>query len=795
MIQDFTRLVETHRTIAETLFRRCLALGEPVVPRSRIQSVVDAFCEERSGDEACPEELRSLVDMIQEALATETDLYLALRARVAQWNYVHIHVGEGQLREIEVGDYLKFKESLANGGPEEDDPLEIDLSPFERGFPKLGDIRSIGRGVEFLNRHLSSRLFDRRGEGVGLLFRFLTLHQAHGRQLMLNDLLQDVSDLKDAVSSALDLLEGHDPDVPWTGIAQPMKRLGFEPGWGRDVRTVVETVSLLSDILQAPSPRNLERFLARIPMIFNIAILSPHGYFGQSGVLGKPDTGGQVVYILDQVRALEKEMIRSTRALGLDLDPGIVVVTRLLRDAEGTTCDQPLEPIHGTKAARILRVPFRDADGREIPGWISRFDIWPYLERFSRDVKQALLADLGDQPDLIIGNYSDGNFVSALLAEDMGVTQCTIAHALEKSKYAESDLHWRDRYAPQNFGCQFTADLIAMNTADFIITSTYQEIAGTPEVVGQYEGYHSFTMPGLYRVIEGIDPFDPKFNIVSPGADPDVFFPFTDGERRIPEVRDEVMELIRGADGEGGRGHFDDPDRPLLFSMSRLDTIKNMGGLVDLYGGSDDLRGEANLLIAGGFMDPADSQDEDEKQQIALVHDLFDRHDLDGHVRWLPMRTDKTQVGEIYRCVADLKGGFVQPALYEAFGLTVVESMSSGLPTFATRHGGPLEIIEDGVSGFHIDPERPGEAAALLAGMMKRFREDPDTWSDISRNSLMRIESRYNWPLYANRLLTLSRIYGFWKYITNIEREETRRYLDMFRVLVYRRLASEVAAH
>ena len=32
-----------------------------------------------------------------------------------------------------------------------------------------------------------------------------------------------------------------------------------------------------------------------------------------------------------------------------------------------------------------------------------------------------------------------------------------------------------------HFGCQFTADLIAMNSADFIITSTYQEIAGTPE--------------------------------------------------------------------------------------------------------------------------------------------------------------------------------------------------------------------------------------------------------------------------------------------------------------------------
>ena len=40
-----------------------------------------------------------------------------------------------------------------------------------------------------------------------------------------------------------------------------------------------------------------------------------------------------------------------------------------------------------------------------------------------------------------------------------------------------------------------------MNAADFIITSTYQEIAGTDTTVGQYESHQFFTMPGLYRVV------------------------------------------------------------------------------------------------------------------------------------------------------------------------------------------------------------------------------------------------------------------------------------------------------
>jgi len=57
--------------------------------------------------------------------------------------------------------------------------------------------------------------------------------------------------------------------------------------------------------------------------------------------------------------------------------------------------------------------------------------------------------------------------------------QCTIAHALEKTKYPDSDIYWKKFDDKYHFSCQFTADVLAMNNADFIITSTYQEIAGT----------------------------------------------------------------------------------------------------------------------------------------------------------------------------------------------------------------------------------------------------------------------------------------------------------------------------
>jgi sucrose synthase len=49
---------------------------------------------------------------------------------------------------------------------------------------------------------------------------------------------------------------------------------------------------------------------------------------------------------------------------------------------------------------------------------------------------------------------------------------------------------------------------------------------------------------------------------------------------------------------------------------------------------------------------------------------------------------------------------------------------------------------------------------------------------------------RYTWKLYSERLMTLTGVYGFWKYVSNLERRETRRYLEMFYALKYRSLVS-----
>ena len=793
MIEELSAFAQQNRDAVYALLRRYFAQNRPFLLQSDLREEFMTLVKEQDRTDLSASHLDEFVQHLQEGVFQAPWAYFALRHGVANWVYLRIHCEAVVPEPVSVADFLQFKEMQVERAELPPPALEIDFGPFGREFPRLKEARSIGQGMIFLNRQLASGMLSRPREGEAQLLHFLSVHAIDGQQLMIHAGFRDVAALRTALRRALADLEKVDEETPWAELAEKMNRLGFAPGWGDRAGRAAETMNLLVDILEAPSPMALEAFLARIPMISRLLILSPHGYFGQDNVLGLPDTGGQVVYILDQVRALEHEMRARLASQGVPVEPKLLIVTRLIPEAGQTTCNQRLEKVSGCDNTWILRVPFHREGGEIVRHWISRFEIWPYLENFARDVEREALAELGGRPDLIIGNYSDGNLVASLLSQKLGVTQCNIAHALEKTKYLHSDLYWRENDDQYHFSCQYTADLIAMNTADFIITSTYQEIAGTANTVGQYESYRSFTMPGLYRVVDGINLFDPKFNIVSPGADANVYFPYSDPERRLASLIPEIEALVYGKAEPRARGSFADTDKPLIFTMARLDRIKNLTGLADSFGASPRLRERANLLVVGGYLDPNQSADHEEQDQIRHMHHLMDKHGLDGQMRWLGMRLDKNLSGELYRYVADKRGIFVQPALFEAFGLTIIEAMASGLPTFATRYGGPLEIIQHNRSGFHIDPNDGVAATELMAEFFDRCAADPHEWERISHGALARVEARYTWKQYAERMMTLSRIYGFWKFVSDLEREETARYLHMFYHLQFRPLASRIS--
>ena len=328
-----------------------------------------------------------------------------------------------------------------------------------------------------------------------------------------------------------------------------------------------------------------------------------------------------------------------------------------------------------------------------------------------------------------------------------------------------------------------------MNKSDFIITSTLQEIIGTEDTMGQYESYQFFTMPGLYQVINGINLFAPKFNVIPPGVDEDLYFPYYEKEKRVQHKWDQWEKRLFYDESKNIFGKLDEPNKLPVFTMARFDKIKNITGLIHAFGMSKKLQQSCNLIFAAGTIHVEDSGDIEERSEITKAYDLIERFDLHGKVRWLPS-INKLDTGEVYRIIADHKGFFVQPAIFEAFGLTVIEAMASGLPTLATKFGGPLEIIEYGISGFLLNTSKPELIAGSLEKIVDQCRTEKNYWETISENAIKRVNEHYNWKLYSQHLINLTKLYGFWRYaVSGKGMLELDRYCD----LIYHFLLKEKA--
>ncbi len=793
MSDGIEKLLEENKRSLFRFLNKVLYNSNKLYVKGNLLEILEEYKESSESEEDDNHDaIEEILRKTNEAVCKGNLTYFEFRDRIGHAQHYLFGLEDLYYEKISRLEYLKLKEEFVNpdGG---NDILNLNFETFYDKFPSVRESKNIGKGVEFLNRYLSSKMFTEPDKISKALFDFLFVHKYKNQQLIVNDRVIDSIDLSSKIDKALNFLKKEEDNEPYSSFKHKLQELGFEPGLGNNAGTIVESLEQLDTLLHSPDYQALTEFLSKIPMIFNIAIISPHGYFGQEGVLGMPDTGGQVVYILDQVKALEREITKSLQKAGLEAKPKIIILTRLIPNAGDTKCNQRLEKVHETKNTWILRVPFRDFNKNVTDNWISRFEIWPYLETFAEDAHKELLVEFGDRPDFIIGNYSDGNMVAYMLARKFGVTQCNIAHALEKSKYLYSALYWKNMDEHYHFSSQFTADLIAMNTANFIITSSYQEIAGTEDSIGQYESYVNFTMPELFRVTGGINLFHPKFNIVPPGVNTKIYFPYSNQKKRLKETREELEELIfNNADDPDVYGELENPDLVPIFSLARLDKIKNLTSLAEWFGKSEELKEKANLIIVAGKVDANNTSDGEEKEQIYLMHDIINKYNLHNKIKWIGKLFRKDQTGEVYRVIADRKGIFVQPALFEGFGLTVLEAMRSGLPVFATFYGGPLEIIEDGKSGFHIDPINEKETTEKILTFLKKCEKDNSYWGKISERAIKRVDTAYNWELYASKLLSLAKIYGFWKFTTNIDMEEMNAYLDVLYHLLYKPRANRI---
>lgn len=193
-----------------------------------------------------------------------------------------------------------------------------------------------------------------------------------------------------------------------------------------------------------------------------------------------------------------------------------------------------------------------------------------------------------------------------------------------------------------------------------------------------------------------------------------------------------------------GQELIDPVPRPLA---ARSRTILSVGSvkprkgmLVNVLAFADLLRWvpDAKLVIAGSIS-------ETDSYVIRLRNEISKRG-LEGKVRLLGEVTEDV-LEELYRS----SRVFCMPALreydhFEGFGLVHLEASAKGLPTIGSREGGNLGAIQDGCTGFVVDPRNRAD----IAQAMHRTLTDDDLWSRMSSAGVAWAK-RMNWRDTAER--------------------------------------------
>ncbi|MCB1761162.1 MAG: HAD-IIB family hydrolase [Gammaproteobacteria bacterium] len=438
-----------------------------------------------------------------------------------------------------------------------------------------------------------------------------------------------------------------------------------------------------------------------------LCLISVHGLIRADNLeLGRDaDTGGQTKYVVELARALAKHPeveqvdLFTRRISAADIDPEY--------GAE-------IETLGG--CARIVRV----LAGPETE-YLPKEQLWDHLDAFA-DNMLSFFRESGREPDIIHSHYADAGYVGTRLAHFLGVPLIHTGHSLgrvKRRRLLATGLSSDEIDKRYNMSRRIEAEEATLAAADRVITSTHQEIEE------QYELY---------------DHYQPEqMRIVPPGTDLLAFRPPQGSEWQTP-IGAEIRRFLR------------DPEKPLILALSRPDPRKNIGALLEAYGASPLLQELANLLVVAGNRDDIADMDEGAQEVLNDLLRTIDRHDLYGKVAY-PKHHRADEVPIIYRIASLSKGVFVNPALTEPFGLTLIEAAASGLPIVATEDGGPRDIIGNCHNGMLIDPLDSESIAAALINML----EDAAARGGHAQAGLTGVREHYSWEAHANRYLRLVR--------------------------------------
>lgn len=399
------------------------------------------------------------------------------------------------------------------------------------------------------------------------------------------------------------------------------------------------------------------------------------------------DTGGHIRYLIELVK---------TSAARADINR----IDILTRGFDAPSLGEIYLP--GTEMIddkiRIVRLPSANL------AYLPKEELYGEADALAA-AAEKWLGGLGCKPDCIHAHYADAGLLAARIKRRHGIPFVFTGHSLGRVKANATGLD----LAQDEFLCRRIAtEEEALAAADAVVTSSRDEAEA------QYAGYREADS-GRLRVIP-------------PGSDLTAFANALASDR----VKSEVDRFLC------------DPHKPMVLAIARPVRKKNLSALVHAFGTDTKLRESANLVIVAGCRGHIDDLEQECADVMREVIDLVDSYDLYGHVAY-PKAHRPEDIPAYYALARDRRGVFVNPALHEPFGLTLLEAAATGLPVVATDNGGPNDIVERCENGILINPSKIDDIAQACLALL----ENTTRWDICSDNGLRGVTA-YDWRAHVD---------------------------------------------
>ncbi|HEX8149713.1 MAG TPA: glycosyltransferase family 4 protein [Pyrinomonadaceae bacterium] len=204
-------------------------------------------------------------------------------------------------------------------------------------------------------------------------------------------------------------------------------------------------------------------------------------------------------------------------------------------------------------------------------------------------------------------------------------------------------------------------------------------------------------------------------------------------------IRDKVSVIYNSLDPSA----FDGVDAARVTALRNELTGGMPGPLVATVGRINPRKGlecfaRAAALVAGEhpaarFAVVGDTADATEETYLKSLRELAASLGVADRMVFAPAR----------RNIAELMGAldlFVMTSINEGFGRVLIEAMAARRPVVASEVGGIPEIVEDGVTGRLVGPDRPAEFAAAISFALA----NPDTLSHMGEAGRRRVERHFS---------------------------------------------------